>query len=504
MSNYLFIAAAAVGLRRGRSSLLAAACLWLLCCAACQQPHNAADPPAGASAAEHAGHTPAEEHGDEDHHEGESAAEHAAHDHAEHGDEGHHEGESAEEHAGHAGHGDEDHDEGESVEEHAGHDHEEHGHEGHAGHHHAELIKLSPEQLKAYGVKVDTAAAGRIEQYLTLPGEVAVNADSAGHVLPKLPGVVRQVKRNLGDTVKAGDLLAVIDSRELAQAKADYLAALERQSIAEATAERERQLFRKGVSPQEDSIAADNAVREAQIQVRAAEQGLHALGLSQAQLARLAASPHDGLTTYNITAPLGGRILEKHISLGEMVSTDDELFLIASLASVWVNLSIGQQDMPRVHEGQTVRIRFGHSPSEGAAADPLPRDGTPAVPDATGRISYIDALVAEDTRTATVRVVLNNPKGIWRPGMFVSGLVTTGKLAAAVVVPLEAVINFEGQPTVFIQEEDGFEPRTVELGRQSATQAEVLSGIQAGETFVSAGAYMVKAELGKSEASHEH
>ncbi len=431
------------------------------------------------------------------------------------GKEAGHAGESAEEHAAHAEHGDEEetsghaeHDEG--APGHAEHNegaegHDEHGHEeaggGHEGHDHAELVSLSPEQLEEYGVEVATATGGRLEQYLTLPGEAAVNADKVGHVLPKLPGVIKSVHANIGDNVKKGQLLAVVESRELAEAKADYIGARERLSIAKAASDREKGLFEKGISPEQDYIDAQNRVREAEIDVRAAEQSLSALGVGAGELQKLVEKPGGGLTRYEVYAPTSGRVLEKHVAVGEMVDSATELFLIADLSSVWINLNVSQKDLPLVTEGQQVRIRF--SPTTGSEPLEQPADN-PGIPDAEGSIRYIDALVSEDTRTAQARLVLDNPERRWKPGMFVTGLITTHEQQVDVLVPLEAIIKFEGQPTVFIQDEHGFEPRVVTLGRQSATQAELLGGLKPGEKYVAKGAFMVKAELGKSEAGHGH
>jgi cobalt-zinc-cadmium efflux system membrane fusion protein len=253
-----------------------------------------------------------------------------------------------------------------------------------------------------------------------------------------------------------------------------------------------------GVSAEQDYINAQNAVREVEIQVRAAEQALHALGVSHAALEKLAANPEQSMTRFEVYAPISGRILEKHVSIGESVSTESELFLIADLSSLWVNLSVSQKDLPKVREGQKVHIRF--SPVEAGAAATEPG----GIPDAEGTIKYIDALVSEDTRTATARVVLSNPNGQWKPGMFVTGLVAVDSSSVGVLVPLDAVIKFEEQETIFIQDDHGFEPRTVTLGRQSGTHVEVLSGLKAGERYVAKGAFMVKAELGKSEAGHGH
>jgi membrane fusion protein, heavy metal efflux system len=364
------------------------------------------------------------------------------------------------------------------------------------------LIQFTPEQLKQHGVKVLVAGAGQVEQYLTLPGEVAVNADKVAHVLPRMAGVIQRLTKNIGDTVHQGELLAVIDSRELAEAKSAYLTVVEEVKIAQSNVDREQQLFEKGVSAEQDYINAKNELRQAQIQQQAAEQVLSALGVSAKQVAALTSAPNALLTRYEVYAPSNGRILEKHVSTGAMVSSETEMYLIADLSSVWVNLSVNQKDLPKVKEGQHVRIRFNPN-TDADANQPAAETGGGGIPDAQAKVKYIDALVSEDTRAATARVVLPNPAGQWRPGMFVSGQVTTGNAQAAVVVPVTAIIPYEGQPTVFVATADGFEPRAVTLGRQSATLAEVLSGLKAGESFVSQGAFMVKADLGKSEAMDE-
>jgi cobalt-zinc-cadmium efflux system membrane fusion protein len=413
----------------------------------------------------HAGHSHGETHAEE------SAEEHMAH------DESVHAGESAAEHAAHS----------EPVGEEGGHE----------GHDHASLITLSPEQISEYGVETAIAKGGALDLTLTAPGEVAVNEDAVGHVLPRIAGIVKSVHKNIGDSVKKGELMVVIDSRELADAKAAYLAARERLAVAETNEAREKDLFEKGVSPEQDYLNAQNERRAAEIEVRAAKQVLHALGVGEGTIDNLAASADASLTRYEIYAPLSGRILEKHVSVGEMVSGDSEMFLIANLSTVWVHLNISQQDLPRIKEGQQVNVHFG-------SATTVTADLPSGLPDASGKISYIDALVAEYTRTARARVVIDNPLGQWRPGMFVTGIVAVSSSDAAVIAPLESIISFEGQQTVFIQDEHGFEPRTVTLGRQSATHVEILSGLSSGERYVAKGAYMVKAELGKSEAGHGH
>ena len=360
------------------------------------------------------------------------------------------------------------------------------------------LIQFTPEQLKQHGVAVIAAGPADLSQTLTVPGEVAVNADRLAHVLPPMTGTIKQLTKNIGDHVKAGELLAVLDSREMTEAKSTYLSALEEVRLAQANYDREEKLYAKGISAKTEFINADNALTQAKINLRESKESLGALGVSAKQIAALSSASDTSLSRYNVYAPISGRIMEKQASLGQMAGMESELYLIADLSSVWVNLSVSQKDLGSVREGQHVTIKFNPSTGDGTATA-----GNSTIPDAQGKVKYIDALVAEDTRSATARVVLPNPHGVWRPGMFVSGLLNIGSTRAAIVVPRSAVIPYEGNSAVFVEKGETFEPHAVTLGRQTDKEVEVLTGLSAGDLVVSNGTFMVKADLGKSEASEE-
>jgi cobalt-zinc-cadmium efflux system membrane fusion protein len=130
-------------------------------------------------------------------------------------------------------------------------------------------------------------------------------------------------------------------------------------------------------------------------------------------------------------------------------------------------------------------------------------DGGPGLPEASGTISYITPVVDQPTRTATARVVLPNAEGIWRPGMFVNAHVLE-PTAAEIVVPRTAIQLVARAPVVFVETAGGFEPRPITVGRGGDTHVEVVDGLRAGERFVATNSFLLKAELGKGEAEHEH
>lgn len=193
------------------------------------------------------------------------------------------------------------------------------------------------------------------------------------------------------------------------------------------------------------------------------------------------------LTRYPLKTLIDGTVIEKHITLGESASPDRAPFVVADLSTVWVNLSVYQRDLGRIRPGEVVRI---HPGDESLAAH--------------GEITYVTPVVEESTRTATARVVMDNPDGSWRPGMFVVGRVEVSRRDVAVSVPRTALFNLHGETVVFIQDEHGFEAREVTVGETDIASAEILAGLHAGEIFVSEGGFTLKAELEKGSFGDGH
>jgi membrane fusion protein, heavy metal efflux system len=352
------------------------------------------------------------------------------------------------------------------------------------GHDEEHAIQLDPEQIKQTDIELQTAGPGALATVLNLSGQVAINADRLAHVVPRVAGVVREVRKTLGDSVKAGEVLAVIDSRELAEVKAAYLAATERVALAQANFEREEALWKKKISAEQDYLQAKQALAEARINKRLAEQKLHALGFP---LGRLETSARHSLTRYEIVAPFAGTIIEKHITLGEALEENATIFVVADLSTVWVDLTVYPKDLPLVELGRVAVITATQSDLK-----------------AQGTIHYIRPLVSGETRTSRAQVVLDNPDGRWRPGLFVTAEIVSGETEVALCVPRSALQNVKNRTVVFVQTEHGFEPHPVELGRSDDDHVEVVAGLDPGERFVANGAFTLKAELEKGEAEHGH
>lgn len=364
----------------------------------------------------------------------------------------------------------------------------EHGEEVHGAH--EERLELSTDEMREFGIELAIAGPGQMDIQISLPGEVKLNADRLAHVTPRLSGVVQEVFKNVGDHVKKGEIMAIVDSRELATAKAAYFAARERVALAQSAFERETKLWKDKISAEKEYLEAKQALAESQIEARAAQQQLEAIGFSTDSIKALSHASGPSLTKFEIVAPFDGTVIEKHIALGEALEANATVFTLADLSSVWVDVSVYQKYLLAIRQGQEVVISAGAG-----------------IPNATGTIAYIGPIVGEQTRTAMARVVLPNPEGLWRPGLFVTVSVAVEQLTVPVAVPGEALQMINGETIVFVEEAGAFKPIHVQVGRADAARAEIVKGLEPGTSYVAKGGFHLKAELEKesfAEEGHSH
>ncbi|AVS74676.1 efflux RND transporter periplasmic adaptor subunit [Paracidovorax cattleyae] len=352
---------------------------------------------------------------------------------------------------------------------------EEHGHEED---HEKGPIAFSDEQFRSSGVVVETSAPGEIETRTRLPGEIRFNEDRTAHVVPRVAGVVESVSADLGQHVRKGQVLAVISSVALSEQRSELLAAQKRLALARTTADRERRLFQDKISAQQDVLQAEQVLHEAEIAVANAGQKLRALG---------AAAGSSDLARFELRAPFDGTVVEKHLAPGESVKEDANVFTVSDLSAVWARINVTAANLPLVKVGDSVVIQ-----------------ATGFQREATGKVSYVGALIGEQTRTAAARVALPNPGMAWRPGLFVTVELVTGKTAAPVTVTADAIQMVENRPTVYARVDGGFEARPVKTGRSDGRRVEILDGLAAGTAYAGKGSFVVKAQQGKGSSGHEH
>jgi cobalt-zinc-cadmium efflux system membrane fusion protein len=358
-------------------------------------------------------------------------------------------------------------------------EHADHAQEGAAAEHAEEgHIELSAEQITAAGIQLTEARAQNISRGLPFPGEVRFDEDRTAHVVPRVPGVVEAVAVNLGQTVKKGQLLAVIASQQISDQRSEQAAAQRRLTLARTTYEREKKLWQDKISAEQDFLQARQALQEAEIAVSNARQKISVLSGSVVAT---------GGNRYELRAPFDGVVVEKHLTPGEVVDEATAAFTLSDLSRVWVTFGVSPKDLNKVQVGKAVTVSAPELNAE-----------------VVGSVAYVGSLLGEQTRTATVRVTLENPRGSWRPGLFVTALVATDSREAKVAVPETAIQTVEDKPTVFVRTDDGFEARAVELGSRAAGHVEVTQGLEAGAQVASAGSFVLKSELGKASAEHSH
>lgn len=341
------------------------------------------------------------------------------------------------------------------------------------------VVAMSAEQLKAAGIGVDAAGASQIRSTLQLPGEIRFNEDRTAHVVPRVAGIVEAVPVSLGEQVRKGQVLAVISSPTVSEQRAELQAAQTRHQLARTTYEREKKLWEEKISPQQDVLQAESALREAEIALNNARQKLQAVGATGAA--------GGNLNRFELRAPFDGTVVEKHIALGEQVGAEAQVFTISDLRTVWAQINVPARELPQMRVGERVTIRSSAFEQT-----------------ASGAVAYVGSLIGEQTRTAQARVAVQNPKMLWRPGLFVNVEVSGPETALPVTVAADAIQTMGDKTVVFLQTEGGFVPQPVQTGRSDGKRVEIVKGLKAGVRYASTGSFIVKSEAGKASATHAH
>ena len=348
-------------------------------------------------------------------------------------------------------------------------------------------VRLGAAQIKSAGIEIGTAGPHRMVTTLELPGEIKPDETRVAHVVPTLQGIVTDVLKKAGDSVKRGDLMAVLSSRELADRKSAYLAATRHVEFLRTALDREEALWKKKISAERDYLEAKRLLGEAELELQLTGQTLVVLGVPTDALASLATAPAGSLPRFEIRAPLGGTVIMRNVTVGESVTADERLFTVADLSTVWVDVMVYATDLGAVRQGQDATVVSSDIGREIA-----------------GRISFIGPLVGQDTRAATARIVLANPGGQWRPGLFVNVRLTRESVVIPLAVDVEAIQTFRDWQVVFVRHGDWFEARPLQLGRSDGRFVEVLKGLAPGDQYAVKNSFAVKAEIGKLGATHDH
>jgi cobalt-zinc-cadmium efflux system membrane fusion protein len=277
---------------------------------------------------------------------------------------------------------------------------DEHGHD-------EQSAMMNDAKIAAAGIELAAAGPAVLKETLRVNGILQANQEALVQVSPRFPGVIREMRKRVGEQVESGETLARVESNQ-------------------------------------------------------------------------------SLTSYELKAPIAGTVIERQAALGEYVSEQKPAFVVADLTSVWADFAITRRDLKRVKIGDTVVID--------------PEDGSGHI---KAKISYISPVGASDTQSALARAVVAND-GKLRPGLFVTGNVVMAEKSVPLAIKLSALQSLDGRTVIFVRSGEKFEPREVELGRRDGERVEVLFGIIEGELYAARNSFVVKAEIGKASAAHEH
>jgi cobalt-zinc-cadmium efflux system membrane fusion protein len=326
--------------------------------------------------------------------------------------------------------------------------------------------------------------ASRLAGDIQLTGSVSYDADHFAMVGPLVAGRVARLDTQVGARVRRGQVLAEIESVDVGQARAELISAGARLGAATSNLKRERELAEKKISSSREREVAEAQWAIERAAVRAARERLRAIGLSDTDIQAVETRDEDAPTggRVPIRSPIEGTIIERLVTLGEAVQSASDAFKVADLRRVWVQLDLYEKDLARVRVSLPVEIRTDAYPGEIFQ----------------GRVAYVAPVIDEATRTAKVRVEIDNRQDKLHIGQLVSaklsGRAQVGD-AAVLVIPRSAVQRLDGKPLVFVKVAAGFERAFVELGAAGDDWVEVRRGLAKDQEIAADGGFLLKSEL---------
>jgi cobalt-zinc-cadmium efflux system membrane fusion protein len=337
-------------------------------------------------------------------------------------------------------------------------------------------IAMTEAHIKANGIAIDSAGPALIRERLHLPAQVKVDAERTVSLASPAAGMVQSVPVSAGSAVRQGQPLVLIQSPEVAQWRADHASARQRLALAQTTWQREKTLWEQRISARQDFDAAQALLKEAEFNAQATRQRLAAFGMA-------ADGPVSGSVT--VRAPFAGVVLDKPVVAGQAADPGKALLTMADLSRVWVEAAVPAERLAQVATGMPARVSIN--------AQAQKREG---------KVAFVGPVLGETTRMATARVELANPGLRLRPGMLASVDLLGQEARVPVTVASEAIQTIHERSVVFVRTAGGFRPAGVTLGRSDGKRTEIVDGLAAGARYAASGSFLLKADLGKTEAEH--
>lgn len=352
-------------------------------------------------------------------------------------------------------------------------------------------ITMTPEQIVSAGIAYAVVEPRPGAGVLEATAQIDPAGDRFAQLGSRVSGRVTALRVAEGDQVGAGQVVAVIESQAMGEAKAQYITAFSSARVARDIADRERTLFDRKISSEREWRQAEADAVRLEAEKEAAESQLHSLGLGDAELEGLRSERHYN-SSVSIRSPIAGVVARRAATMGQVVEPADVLLEVVDLREVWLVIDVYEQSLPILRKGQQVEVRTG------ATGDRV----------FTGRIASIGAVVEPQTRTVKIRVVLPNADGALRPGMFANARIQ-GTIASegegGLFVPSSAVQRDGEESVVFVPVGPGaFARRPIRTGQAAGSDwIQVLEGLAEGDSVVTTGSFLLKSESRKGELGEE-
>ena len=354
--------------------------------------------------------------------------------------------------------------------------------------HETGVVTLTPEEIRSGAIVVEPAVRGEFKLHRDFPATVVPDHHATAEITALVRGRVIDVYADLGQQVKTGDLLAMLNSSELGMAQSSYLKAVAKLYVAEKAYERATMLLREKVIGLAEAQRRQGEMLSLRAEKREAEDRLRLLGMSDEQIGKLYREQKI-LSYVPITAPFDGRVIARNLTKGEVVEVTEKLFTVADLSEVWVLANIPEKDIT------FIRADAG---TDKSGVDQLVEVLLTAYPGEVfhGKVTYVGDVLDVATRTMNLRLELPNPHRKLKPEMYATIRVHSLPEHGVLMVPESAVQRERDRRFVFVQRDaHTFEARDVTLGEGNGEMIKILDGLQEGEPVVVKGAYVLKSEL---------
>lgn len=335
----------------------------------------------------------------------------------------------------------------------------------------SDSVVITPDGILTSDIVVAPAAAGNVDATIAASATVQASPDAEAVLTARAAGSVTRIFKRIGDPVRAGETIALVQSRDVGTINADRSAAAARVTLAQRQVARERTLLAQGVSPR-----ADYEIAEANLAVSRAE-------AQRAAAAATAAGVAGDGRSVSVVSPISGRITAAAGRLGAFVAAETELFRVADPRSIQISASLPQADAVRVRDGDRVELII----ADGEIVE--------------GRVRSATGVIDPATRQATVIITPSAGTSTLAPGQRIRARIFASGDGArsGVSVPRDAVQTLADRSVVFVRTPQGFRARTVRLGGTNGDMVEIASGLDAGTPIATVNAFLLKAELGKDE-----